>query len=373
MENNDSLKPQSVGGLKLMTVFVVVLALHVVVIGSICTYYLLKGGNSDADALADKIHKNLTPTPENMTSTDSSTTPDTSDKTTPLPANPTDTAGTTPAPVDNTMVVSDNSSIITPPATPSTPAAPTDPTATPAPASTTATTPDSSASAQVASVTPVASTTSTTVPAAINNLAPPADPAPAPTPAPTAASAPVVAATVTTASTANTPYVVKQGDVLEKIAHRNHISVAKLKAANSLSSDFLHIGQKLVIPAATSDTAVAATTPAPEAPIAKTAPVASVKTSAPKTTANFTQKKNKTGIAATSSKPGYYTVVKGDNLTKIAHKFKITPNAIMTANNISDPKKLSIGEKLKIPSKEARSANAAPVTAHATQLANVTQ
>jgi LysM repeat protein len=48
--------------------------------------------------------------------------------------------------------------------------------------------------------------------------------------------------------------------------------------------------------------------------------------------------------------------VKGDTLTKIAHKFKTTPTALMTANNITDAAKLSIGKKLKIPAKEARSA-----------------
>jgi LysM repeat protein len=51
-----------------------------------------------------------------------------------------------------------------------------------------------------------------------------------------------------------------------------------------------------------------------------------------------------------------YTVVKGDTLIKIAHRFKTTPTALMAANNISDPSKLSIGKKLKIPSKESRSA-----------------
>ncbi len=55
MENNDSnIKPQSTGGLKLMTVFVVVLALHVVVIGGMTTYYLLKGGSADTDLVTDK-------------------------------------------------------------------------------------------------------------------------------------------------------------------------------------------------------------------------------------------------------------------------------------------------------------------------------
>ena len=51
-----------------------------------------------------------------------------------------------------------------------------------------------------------------------------------------------------------------------------------------------------------------------------------------------------------------YTVVKGDTLTKIAHKFKTTPRRDHRGNNITDPTKLTVGKKLKIPSKETRSA-----------------
>jgi len=44
-----------------------------------------------------------------------------------------------------------------------------------------------------------------------------------------------------------------------------------------------------------------------------------------------------------------YTVVKGDSPYKIAKKFRITPDELMKANGISDPKKIQIGQKLKIP------------------------
>jgi len=60
--------------------------------------------------------------------------------------------------------------------------------------------------------------------------------------------------------------------------------------------------------------------------------------------------------AGTRSNHHLYTVVKGDTLTKIAHRFRTTPSAIMTENNITDPTKLSIGKKLRIPSEESRSA-----------------
>ena len=61
METNDSnIKPQQTGGLKLMTVFIVVLALHVVVIGGFTVYHLMSGGSADADLITtDKTHKGV--------------------------------------------------------------------------------------------------------------------------------------------------------------------------------------------------------------------------------------------------------------------------------------------------------------------------
>ena len=58
MDNNDSnTKSQQTGGLKLMTVFIAVLALHVVVIGGFTVYHLMSGG-TDADLVTiDKSKK----------------------------------------------------------------------------------------------------------------------------------------------------------------------------------------------------------------------------------------------------------------------------------------------------------------------------
>ena len=44
-----------------------------------------------------------------------------------------------------------------------------------------------------------------------------------------------------------------------------------------------------------------------------------------------------------------YVVAKGDNPYSLAKKFNITQVALMKANNIDDPKKLKIGQKLVIP------------------------
>lgn len=45
----------------------------------------------------------------------------------------------------------------------------------------------------------------------------------------------------------------------------------------------------------------------------------------------------------------YYTVEKGDFLSKIATKFKVSSKEIMDLNNLKDPNKIFLGQKLKIP------------------------
>src|SRR5450755_804851 len=87
MDNNDSNKTQQTGGLKLMTVFIAVLALHVVVIGGFTVYHLMSGGSTDTDisTTTDKTHKGM--------STDGSTTDTTAaDKSTTTTAAPTEVA-----------------------------------------------------------------------------------------------------------------------------------------------------------------------------------------------------------------------------------------------------------------------------------------
>ncbi|MEY2559608.1 MAG: LysM domain [Verrucomicrobiota bacterium] len=49
-----------------------------------------------------------------------------------------------------------------------------------------------------------------------------------------------------------------------------------------------------------------------------------------------------------------YVVAKGDNPVAIARKFKIPYDQLLAANNIEDPHKLRIGQKLIIPTKAAK-------------------
>ncbi|MEI9998819.1 MAG: hypothetical protein WDO13_06440 [Verrucomicrobiota bacterium] len=161
MDNNDSSpKAPETGGLKLMTVFIVVLALHVLVIGSITVYHLMSGG-SDPDMTLDKAHKFKT---DGNAVADASAA-DTGDKSaTPAaaPANDAPASGTT------TLVTA-------PPAT-------TPPDATPAPGDTaTATAASTPAPPPTAPINPA--TIATPAPAPAENMVaanPPAKPSPTP-------------------------------------------------------------------------------------------------------------------------------------------------------------------------------------------------
>ncbi len=147
-------------------------------------------------------------------------------------------------------------------------------------------------------------------------------------------------------------YTVKITDSYKKIAHAHHVTVAQLKEANHIKGDVLHAGQKLVIPAG--KTSVAKSEPSHDSTEgSETASMESLSASP--------------ASSATEHHRHYYTVAKGDTLKKIAKKFNVTASALKEANNLTDTK-LAVGEKLRIPSKEARSAaNTAPVPMQPTQ------
>ncbi len=58
----------------------------------------------------------------------------------------------------------------------------------------------------------------------------------------------------------------------------------------------------------------------------------------------------KAATAVSASGAQTYTVTKGDNPYSIAHKFKLREDQLLKANNITDPRKLQIGQVLTIPS-----------------------
>ncbi|MFC6664214.1 LysM peptidoglycan-binding domain-containing protein [Deinococcus radiopugnans] len=109
---------------------------------------------------------------------------------------------------------------------------------------------------------------------------------------------------------------VRSGDTLYKIATRAGLSVAQLKASNSLKSDTIRPGQVLKL------SRVAAL---PAAPAHATAAAPAAVT---------------------------YTVQRGDFLSKIAAKYGVSVGALQAANNINGTL-ISPGQRLKIPARGA--------------------
>jgi LysM repeat protein len=92
-------------------------------------------------------------------------------------------------------------------------------------------------------------------------------------PAPSAPAAPTASGTAPsdTASVAGAPvYTVKSGDNLTKIATQHGVSIKALRAANSLKTDSIKVGQKLKIPAKVSAPATTPTAPAEPVPTSGT-------------------------------------------------------------------------------------------------------
>ncbi|MBI5666639.1 MAG: LysM peptidoglycan-binding domain-containing protein [Chloroflexi bacterium] len=118
-------------------------------------------------------------------------------------------------------------------------------------------------------------------------------------------------------------YTVRSGDNLFRIATNNNVSLAELRQANpQLTGDLLQPGQILQIPGCTPgggspDTAVTA----PDTPAAETNPGSGT----------------------------MYTVKPGDTLFTIARQFNTTIAAIVEANNLANPDRLSVGQQLIIP------------------------
>lgn len=120
-------------------------------------------------------------------------------------------------------------------------------------------------------------------------------------------------------------YTVVRGDTLSAIAHRLGVSVASLAQANSLSNpNRIFVGQRLTVPSSGGATTV---------------------TSTP----------NQASSAATST----YTVARGDTLGAIAKRFGTSVAALASANGISNPNRIWVGQQLTIPSASGSQASPA--------------
>ncbi|MER2027863.1 MAG: NlpC/P60 family protein [Solibacillus sp.] len=134
-------------------------------------------------------------------------------------------------------------------------------------------------------------------------------------------------------------YTVKHGDTLTKIAKAHNTTINQLKQWNKLSQDRIFIAQKLVVtPAKSAVSTVSKSTAATKTATSKT-----------KTTAvSVIEEKVESPQNAVS-----HTVIKGDNLTKIAKKYSISVASIKQLNNLKSDA-IIVGQKLKISQQSAK-------------------
>lgn len=138
-------------------------------------------------------------------------------------------------------------------------------------------------------------------------------------------------------------YEVQRGDNLSSIASRHGVTTAEIVDLNKIKDpNAIRVGQKLLLPAHARVGTTAPRTAAPSAP-ATARPAA-----APS--------------AATPAVEGAtYVVQAGDSLSRIASRHGVTAARLAEANNITDPNRIRVGQKLVIPG----AAPAAPATAAA--------
>jgi LysM repeat protein len=134
-------------------------------------------------------------------------------------------------------------------------------------------------------------------------------------------------------------YTVKGGDNLSKIAVKYKTSVRALKAANNKTSDLIRVGEKLMIPVAgASSGSSTVTTPAPAAAVKP---------------------------AGAVNANGTHIVTAGEYPATIARQYGMTASELLAINGITDPRKMQIGQKLKVSS----TGSAANVAAQTTTVA----
>lgn len=134
-------------------------------------------------------------------------------------------------------------------------------------------------------------------------------------------------------------YHVQNGDTLTKIAAMHGVSVADLEDANGIKTGVvLRPNQTLTIPGSKAPAKAGA--PALVQDSRKAAFLASKTEGAPE-------------VASTANPASRtYTVAKGDTPTSIAKKFGTNAADLLKLNKIDDPKKMQIGQPLKVPAKK---------------------
>lgn len=107
-------------------------------------------------------------------------------------------------------------------------------------------------------------------------------------------------------------YTVQAGDTLAAIAARYNVTQAALVQLNALTNpDALTVGQQLKIPGAAPET--------------------------------------DSGTSTTTESTSIYVVQSGDTLAAIARRFGTTTTELVRLNGLADPDRIAVGQKLKVP------------------------
>lgn len=138
----------------------------------------------------------------------------------------------------------------------------------------------------------------------------------------------------TTHSSSPGVHIVRPGQTFSGIARSHGLSMASLQAANpGVNPEPLLVDTRLVIPGKGASTSK----PMPPAP------------PAPHSSALDYPSSPGTGSTTTGSGTAYHTVRPGDTMTGLAVTYGVSSAAIQSANRISDPNLLTVGQRLTIP------------------------
>jgi LysM repeat protein len=146
-------------------------------------------------------------------------------------------------------------------------------------------------------------------------------------------------------------YTVQSGDTLYRISLRFGVTVAALRAANTLPGDLIYVGQRLRIPDSGSGEQPGSTTYVVQQgdtlySIARRhgVTVSAIEASNDLPASGYIYP----GMALTI--PGRtYTVQQGDTLYSIAVRYGVTLQALAAANGITNPDRILVGQSLIIP------------------------
>lgn len=164
-----------------------------------------------------------------------------------------------------------------------------------------------------------------------------------------AASNPVALTEIEAPAATAKSYTVRAGDTMTRISSSLGVAIPDLEKINGLASNaVLQVGQVLKVPEK-AVTQAASSVAAGAGKVAETAGKLPGTVAAAVTGRTADSNSPAASVPETTGPVTEYTVVKGDNPWKIAKKFKISQDELMKANGITDPKKIQIGQQLKIP------------------------